>query len=252
LTSLHILDQLGGLPSLLSQLNSKPISVHNIDNSVLACTAAQLLSRKLGISCLNMSFAVGDAESDLEDLQGVDVVYVAALVGSTGQEKRKIFSNVIRRMRPGALLVIRSAKGLRSLLYPVSLFLSLNRSPFLPPGIITSHFLFRFLARLPQPCEESSCKPELTQDNIQVVEVASDFDLNRFEPLLEIHPYNHIINSVIIGRIRDIEAKASGHKNGDGVAREHGSANGKALVNGHMKSRTSTAQDEGKEVGAEE
>lgn len=53
-------------------------------------------------------------------LRSFDVVYVAALVGNTGKEKREIFSAVLKRMRPGALLVVRTAHALRTLLYPVT------------------------------------------------------------------------------------------------------------------------------------
>ena len=34
------------------------------------------------------------------------------------------------------------------------------------------------------------------------MKIATDLDPNVFEPLVVVHPYNHIINSVIIGRVR--------------------------------------------------
>jgi nicotianamine synthase len=71
-----------------------------------------------------------DSDSGACDLFGFDVVYLAALVGTTGAEKRRILKNIVSRMRPGALVVVRSAWGLRSLVYPVRLplpaFLSLT------------------------------------------------------------------------------------------------------------------------------
>lgn len=32
--------------------------------------------------------------------------------------------------------------------------------------------------------------------------MATDLESEVFEPLIVVHPYNHIINSVIIGRVR--------------------------------------------------
>lgn len=34
------------------------------------------------------------------------------------------------------------------------------------------------------------------------MKAATDLDHAAFEPLMVVHPYNHIINSVIIGRVR--------------------------------------------------
>ena len=68
-----------------------------------------------------MAFSYDCAGGTQNDLSDFDVVYVAALVGATSKEKREIFSKVLERMRPGALLVVRTAHALRKLLYPVSL-----------------------------------------------------------------------------------------------------------------------------------
>ena len=53
------------------------------------------------------------------DMREFDVVYLAALVGTTQKEKEGILISVVGRMREGALLVIRTAHSLRTLLYPV-------------------------------------------------------------------------------------------------------------------------------------
>lgn len=58
----------------------------------------------------------GNSEQNLETF---DVVYLAALVGNTKVQKEEIINDISSRMRPGALLIIRSAHSLRSLLYPV-------------------------------------------------------------------------------------------------------------------------------------
>lgn len=53
-----------------------------------------------------------------KDLAEFDVVYLAALVGLSRADKERIVLSVAGRMRPGALLVARSAWGLRTCLYP--------------------------------------------------------------------------------------------------------------------------------------
>ncbi|MBO0608493.1 nicotianamine synthase family protein [Myceligenerans salitolerans] len=51
-------------------------------------------------------------------LAGHDVVVLAALVGATPAAKSAMLRSLAERMRPGALLLARSARGLRALLYP--------------------------------------------------------------------------------------------------------------------------------------
>jgi nicotianamine synthase len=53
------------------------------------------------------------------DLREFDVVYLAALVGCGQQEKEKLLNLIVANMRDGATLVIRSAHGLRRVLYAV-------------------------------------------------------------------------------------------------------------------------------------
>jgi hypothetical protein len=57
------------------------------------------------------------AEDMARLLTGCDTVVVAALVGHTRDEKRAVLRAVGRALDPGAYLVVRSAHGLRSLLY---------------------------------------------------------------------------------------------------------------------------------------
>lgn len=68
-----------------------------------------------------MTFQCAEAKEDksAQDLSAFDVVYLAALVGNTKAQKDEIIKAVSSRMKPGALLVMRSAHSLRSLLYPV-------------------------------------------------------------------------------------------------------------------------------------
>lgn len=49
-----------------------------------------------------------------------DVVFLAALVGMRSCEKVEVLRGLRRRLRVGCLVVVRSARGLRGVLYPVS------------------------------------------------------------------------------------------------------------------------------------
>lgn len=59
-----------------------------------------------------------DDARHFDGIGGADVVLLAALVGLEPAAKRSVASAVADRMRPGALLVVRSAYRLRTLLYP--------------------------------------------------------------------------------------------------------------------------------------
>ena len=92
--------------------------VHNIDNHLPAIEQSSKMCRTLGVHAECLRFQCAEATS-AEGLQEYDVVYLASLVGTTQAQKTDIISNLVKRMRPGALLVIRTAHSLRSLLYPV-------------------------------------------------------------------------------------------------------------------------------------
>jgi len=102
-----------------------------------------------------MAFSCHDAAGDMsseDDLKSFDVVFLAALVGRDDRDKKRLMIDVIGRMRPGSLLVIRSAHSLRRLLYPA-------------------------------------------------LRVSMDLLKIGFEPLVVVHPYSHIVNSVVVGRV---------------------------------------------------
>jgi nicotianamine synthase len=99
--------------------NLAEISVLNIDSSAHAISLSKTLCSQLGEYARGMSFLCSDASAPSLDLSGFDVVYLAALVGTTQAQKEKVLQNVVRKMRPGALLVVRSADRLRGLMYPV-------------------------------------------------------------------------------------------------------------------------------------
>ncbi|KAL6707005.1 hypothetical protein ACN47E_004955 [Coniothyrium glycines] len=102
--------------------------IHNIDRDESALQISQDLCKELGY---DMSFAREDVsvdnayhgdvrnESHATDWQTFDVVFLAALVGMDTPSKLAILSTLALKLRPGTLVVARSARGLRSVLYPI-------------------------------------------------------------------------------------------------------------------------------------
>lgn len=106
----------------LKQQNHPPVSVHNVDHDPWAISASTKLCRRLGYNTVSMNFRCADANSKGLDLYDFDVVYLAALVGINNEQKNDAVLEIVSHMRPGALLMLRSAHSLRGLLYPVSSF----------------------------------------------------------------------------------------------------------------------------------
>ncbi|KAI9669275.1 MAG: putative 26S proteasome regulatory subunit [Trizodia sp. TS-e1964] len=114
LTSIFIADMLKN-----DNLN-KPITIHNIDHCPKAVALSSALCQALGsFHSQVMRFQCADASDDQIrcPLQDSDVVYIAALVRSIEGQKRQLITHIASQMRPGALLVLRSAHSLRSLMY---------------------------------------------------------------------------------------------------------------------------------------
>lgn len=101
-------------------LKSPETVVINIDNNINAISQSAALCKKLGERAQGLCFVCQDAESLELELSSCDVVYLAALVGATQREKEIVLMNVVEKMQPGSLLVIRTAHSLRTILYPVS------------------------------------------------------------------------------------------------------------------------------------
>jgi hypothetical protein len=90
------------------------VPVDNHDRDALAITSSRRLVEVLGPPGLRFhQMDVCDA-----DLSGYDVVVLAALVGDTSAEKASMLQRLATTMAPGALLLLRSAHGMRTLLYP--------------------------------------------------------------------------------------------------------------------------------------
>ncbi|KAH7310368.1 Nicotianamine synthase [Rhexocercosporidium sp. MPI-PUGE-AT-0058] len=133
------------------------VEVLNIDVNPKATSESTQLCKLLGPSASGMKFQCSPAHSSELDLSGFDVVYLAALVGSTQAEKEVLLESVVGRMREGAYLVVRSAERLRRLLY----------AEFDP-----------------------------TAEKV----------LDCLDICLAVHPYNFVVNSVIIGKVRSRNA----------------------------------------------
>ena len=101
----------------LLQICPSILEILNIDHNCAAVSQSSRLCGRLGSIGEGMHFLCAEAASC--DLRDFDVVYLAALVGSTQVEKEELLKGVVANMREGAILVIRSAHGLRRVLYAV-------------------------------------------------------------------------------------------------------------------------------------
>ncbi|MFI7372817.1 nicotianamine synthase family protein [Actinoplanes sp. NPDC049668] len=104
---------------LLSRILAAEVTV--VDRDADAVDLSRRLLDRLA-PARRISVITADAESAADMARAVaghDVVVVAALVGSTRMQKRAVLRAVGAAVEPGAYVVIRTADGLRSLLYPV-------------------------------------------------------------------------------------------------------------------------------------
>ncbi|SEF10687.1 nicotianamine synthase family protein [Jiangella alba] len=105
----------GPLPlSSLYLAGELDVAVDNFDRDPVALHTGAAVSAALGYGELGFH----EADVLAADLSGYDVVVLAALVGDTLEAKRRVLRHLAATMRPGAVLLARSARGLRTLLYP--------------------------------------------------------------------------------------------------------------------------------------
>lgn len=105
----------GPLPlSSLCYTHELGVQVDNIDHDPAVIYAARRVAKALGRD--DLRFHLADVAS--ADLRSYDVVVLAALVGATAGEKATLVRQVAASMTPGALLLVRSTRGMRTLLYP--------------------------------------------------------------------------------------------------------------------------------------
>jgi nicotianamine synthase len=93
--------------------------VLNVDRDASALSISQELCERLGYAG-RMSFACEDITQESgSDWGRYEVVFLAALVGTDTRAKLAILESLARKLAPGTLVVARSARGMRSVLYPV-------------------------------------------------------------------------------------------------------------------------------------
>lgn len=97
---------------------NKKTRIHNVDMNHAAILRSQALANQLAHKAEGMCFVHGQAGEKGVDLSGMDVINLAALVGETQTQKEAIIINIAKQMKEGAVLVVRSAQGLRVCLYP--------------------------------------------------------------------------------------------------------------------------------------
>lgn len=88
-------------------LKSECVTCHNVDQDATAIATAITLCRALGHPPETMCFQCASAGSPDVDLGRFDIVYLAALVGDCSRDKHEIVAEVVKRMKPGALVVMR-------------------------------------------------------------------------------------------------------------------------------------------------
>ncbi|CAH8275274.1 unnamed protein product [Arabidopsis lyrata] len=102
---------------VLAKFHLPNTTFHNIDIDPQAnLLASRLVSRDPDLSN-RMIFHTTDILDVTEILRDYDVVFLASLVGVDKEAKLKVIEHLENHMAPGALLMLRSARGLRSFLY---------------------------------------------------------------------------------------------------------------------------------------
>ncbi|MDQ2788721.1 MAG: nicotianamine synthase [Actinomycetota bacterium] len=148
------------LTSLLLTTQHGHTEIDNIDIDPEATQLAQQLTGALQIDSLR--FRRADVLT-CTDVAGYDLVYVAAMVGPNPDDKSRVIKHLAQQMRPGALLLARSAHSLRTLLYPPLTLRDLTG--FRPLVVLYPHtdvINSLFIAQKP-PQPRPSSPPDVTQ-----------------------------------------------------------------------------------------
>jgi nicotianamine synthase len=92
------------------------LAVESVDRDAEAYGLAVKVTERLGLGQA-LRFHHCDL-LDFGSIESFDVVVLAALAGTDRSEKRLLLAHLAARMRPGAVLLVRTASKLRTLLYP--------------------------------------------------------------------------------------------------------------------------------------
>ncbi|XP_059632793.1 nicotianamine synthase-like [Cornus florida] len=104
---------------VLASNHLKTTTFHNYDLDPLANSKGlHLVSSHPDLSN-RMFFHTADIMEVTNSLKNYEVVFLAALVGMSKEQKARVIDHLAKHMSPGAFLVLRSAHGARAFLYPV-------------------------------------------------------------------------------------------------------------------------------------
>lgn len=104
---------------ILASCHLKATIFHNYDIDPLANAKASKLVSSDPDLFKRMFFHTEDIMTVTNELKAYEVVFLAALVGMTKEEKGLVIDHLAKNMAPGAILLLRSAHGARAFLYPV-------------------------------------------------------------------------------------------------------------------------------------
>lgn len=104
----------GPLPLTAMELQAHGIDVDHNDASASALALCEDLLKSLSIKGQHI---LGTGESVVLDRQ-YDLIVIAALAGETQQAKQSIVENILPYLSDDGRILVRSARGARSLLYP--------------------------------------------------------------------------------------------------------------------------------------
>lgn len=96
---------------LVAQRN---VDVDHVDISISALAMCSLVSNRLGLTC---GHVLGDGATAILT-KTYDLVIIAALAGITTEQKQAIINNILPSLTDDGRILLRSAHGMRTLLYP--------------------------------------------------------------------------------------------------------------------------------------
>lgn len=105
----------GPLPmTALELVRQRSVRLDHVDISPVAIALCQQVGRRLNVACGHI---LGDGATVTLDAQ-YDVIVIAGLAGESVRDKQTIINNMLPSLTYGGRLLLRSARGIRSLLYP--------------------------------------------------------------------------------------------------------------------------------------
>jgi len=162
------------LTSICLQSHYPTAHILNIDRDTHALQTSQELCESVGCGA-RMGYASDDVSTLLEggpDWKSFDLVFLAALVGMNSSSKISILASLASKLTPGTLVVARSARGVRTVLYPVR-------------GVLVHHAARRAYA-----------------NGIKVLELGEDLQNAGYQVLAEVHPWTEVVNSIVVLRVK--------------------------------------------------